>query len=332
MYTPQKIKQEFIDSGLKPSSANSYGNSLSVISRKMSEDGLDVLKTPTVKWFSEEKFDKAFRNLKGTSKRNYLSAVVSWMKIHGEEDTPLFQVLGRERDELNGAYNRLIEKGVKTPYEESLWVEAEELGDLFEHKVLPFLRRMKFDATKRRPLEVDEYDKGEHIKLRDNIILAVYLYPFYDPESNFGVLRNDIVNIKYRPLRGKNIKLPDEEENYFISKPNDGYFIMRDYKTYRSHGELRIDLPKFISSILRKWAVFMDIKDGGVLFPDLKKHNVTQILQRMLNKLTHKAISTQMLRKIYISWRFGKSKDDRDETANSMMHSIETQSNNYTKK
>lgn len=333
MLNKNKIKERFLDGGLKKSSSQSYANTISTVINKLADGNFSVLEDKTDKWFSEEEFNKKFSHLKPTTKRNYISGIVGWMKLNKDVDSDLFKTLSSERDDLNSVYERIVKKGDKTEYEKSQWVDAHELSDIFENKILPVLKRYNLDSSNRKPFNVEEFEDKDISNIQDFVITGFYLYGFFDPESNFGILRNDLADLIYLPLKSVKTKISDDEnKNYFVTYPKSGKLVLRDYKTFKYHGETVINLPKFIFDLLKKWALFLGLKSGDVLFPDLTKMNITTVLQKMLFKFSGKRISVQMLRKIYISSRFSENKKDRDEVSNSMMHSTETQSSIYTKK
>lgn len=320
------VYERLIESGLKPSSAKNYSVALISISKRMCDND-DCLNKATGKWFSLKKFQEEFKHLKKTTSRNYLSSVVAWMKVRKEEDTDLYKSLSKERDEYNHYYERIIKTGEKTDYEKAMWVEPEELKRGFE-KVLEFLKRINFDSIRKPLSNYDNYDSGEIKKIRNHVILAVYLYPFYDKDSNFGVIRNDIATlyVAYTP------KEVEKGKNYLVFGKGGAYIKMVDYKTQNTHGEIEIKLPTLLGVILKRWCQFSHKASGEKVFINVDKHHVTEILQKGLEKLIGKGIGVQMLRKIYVSWRFGKEINDSKEVADSMMHTLSTQQNVYAKK
>jgi hypothetical protein len=334
MFSREKVRDEFLKNGMKISSAKSYSSALGIIYKKMGGD--DVLNTPFSKFFNLEHFDDVFGHLKPNTRRNYISAVIAYMKMRGDVENPIFEELSQERDDLHGIYTRIVENGEKTRNEEILWVEADNLQKAFSEKIRPVLNRLGFDgSSKKSPPKKSEFEDKEIDKIRDLIITAVYLYPFSSFKENFGVMRNDFGNMKYFPYKtkkGAKIKYPNEKDNFFVSKPGgSGFLYMNDYKTSSSYGPSEIVLPNYLSNLLKKWAQFMALVSEDDLFPKVSKNQITHILQRTLKKYTGKPLSTQMLRKIYVSSRFGKDKKNREEVAKSMQHSVGIQGSNYTK-
>ena len=335
MLNKQKIKQQFLDAGLKESSSGAYSNGLVTIVNKLAGSDLDVLEKPTKSWLKISEFKDKFSHLKGTTRRNYLSAAIAWLKLKDEVSSPLFTDLSELRDELNGGYEKRIKSGVKSAQESSLWVEPEVLRDVFAEKILPLLERLNLDDSKRKPIgNWASYDQKDLEKIRDLVILAIYLHAFYDDEARFGVQRNIISTLRYLPItaRIKKVKFPDDKANYFVSRPASGYLFLQNHKTDSTRGVSTVELPGFLSAMLRKWAIFRQVESGGDLFEGMTKHNITNILQKYMGKYTGHKISSQMLRKIHISDRFKEENEEREELAHNMGHSTNMQSSVYTKR
>lgn len=332
----QKIKQQFKDAGLKESSSTAYSNGLVTIVNKLAGSDLDVLEKPTESWLRVPEFKDKFSHLKGTTRRNYLSAAIAWLKLRDEVPSKLFDDLSALRDELNGGYEKRIKTGVKTAQESSLWVEPEVVKEIFEEKVLPLLQRLNLDDSKKKPVgNWASYDQKDLEKIRDHVILAFYLHCFYDEKARFGVQRNIISTLRYLPItaRVKKIKYPDAKGNYFVSRPASGVLFLQDHKTDATRGVRTVEMPDFLSSMLRKWAIFRQVESGGDLFEGLTKHNITNILQKYMGKYSGSRISSQMLRKIHVSGRFEDNREEeKEELADAMGHSVDMQSTVYSKK
>lgn len=326
-YTKKNIISKLEEGGLKSSSAKNYSAALVCIVNKLCDSDLNILKKPTDKWFNKKEFDSKFNHLKQNTIRNYISAVVSWMKVKKETDTKLFKELSNDRDEYNHYYERIIKGGEKTDYEKAMWVDPENIANVYKEKVFPFLDRLGFTSVRKNMSNSNNFDNSEMKKIRDYVILSVYLYPFYDKESNFGVIRNDVANLYLS--NGKNI---EEGKNYFIIGRGGYSLRMSDYKTQSAHGTITIPIPSPLGLILKKWCQFSNKEIGEKVFLGIDKHHVTEILQRNLKTLLGKGVGVQMLRKIYVSWRFGKKIEEEKEVAESMMHTLNTQQNVYAKK
>ncbi len=324
-FTKKTITSKFLENGLKESSSKNYAAALITIIDRLEGGNLDVLKKKTGDWFNKKRFDDSFKHLKTNTIRNYISAVVSWMKLKNETSSKLFIELSKERDEHNDVYERILREGKKTDYEENMWVDGDEIGRCFSEKILPFLERLNFTNPKKPLPSFSNFDNKELKKIKEYVILAVYLFPFYD-KGDFGVIRNDIVTL----LLSTGGKL-EENKNYFVITRGKYFLRMSDYKTKNVHGDIKISIPPLLGIILKRWAIFSQKENGDNLFIGISKHGVTEILQRNLKVLLGKGLGVQMLRKIYVSYKFGDSIREEDAVANSMMHSVKTQHDVYNK-
>lgn len=329
MATRKELFEEFEKSkeDYKPATIKSYVTSIFNVARRFGHNEIPTSKIG--EWFNYDKFFKIYADVKPMTRRNYISAVIALLKVRGEEKSPLFEKLSEYRDTLTNEYERIVEKKELTPSEQAKWVDYDDLKGVYS-KVTPFLERMGFFRKGGKPVKAENYDPKEIKKVRDHVFVALYSYPFHDPESNFGVLRNDLPSLYF--TNGKKGSVPNDGKNYFRWCQGKGELIMRDYKTSKRYGESVIPLPKELGMILKKWTEFNGVGNKERLFPSCERHHVTNSLQSFFKKETGKPLSSQMLRKIYISGRFSKDHNDQEETAKSMMHNVETQQSVYSKK
>ena len=333
MLTRKLIEEKYTDKGLKPTTAKTYTtNLLSVIKRLTGETNTDVLQSDTSKWFNIEMFNEKFSKLKPTTIRNYISCVISWMLANNETCNPLFKELSNMRDTLHKTYEDGVAAG-KSETEVAGWMEGSHIAKQFESQIIPILNRYNL-IHKSKPMSVkySDVDNAEFLKIRDIIIVSFYLIPFCEDSGNFGVLRNDITTFVYVPLKSNAKAFKESKEfNSFITTPSTGRLSMVMYKTDSSHGAISIPLPDIINTVFRKWAVFSQVKVGTLLFPDLTRNAVSCILLKYTKKYLGKSVSTQLLRKMYVTYRFSEDKNDRQEVANNMMHSTGVQDTIYNK-
>ena len=110
--------------------------------------------------------------------------------------------------------------------------------------------------------------------------------------------------------------------------------ILNQFKTSSKYGELKIDIPKDLEKLLR---LYIRINGLGILFKsstgkELSRNALTQLLLKTTKSRIGKAISTTMLRKIYLSSKYAAVKDEMSQDAAVMGHSVGVQSNVYIKK
>ena len=110
--------------------------------------------------------------------------------------------------------------------------------------------------------------------------------------------------------------------------------VLNNYKTSAKYKELDIDIPKDLEKLLR---LYIRINGMGVLFKSstgkpLSRNALSQLLLKETKKRMGKSISTTMLRKIYLSSKYGKVKEEMEKDAKVMGHSTEVAQNVYIKK
>lgn len=107
--------------------------------------------------------------------------------------------------------------------------------------------------------------------------------------------------------------------------------IVRNDKTTNVYGVRKVPLSDKLVSILTKWLKF---KGEGLLLPNAKGQKMsTQSFTQYMKSIFLKDISVDMLRKIYVTFRFdeGISNKEKENLAEFMGHSMEIQSNSYLK-
>ena len=324
------IYQEFLEGQLKPSSAKNYSKILVTLISKLNEGNISCLEGQTSKWFKLKEFEKVFGHLKKTTQRNYLSAVISFMKVRKEDKDKLFSEISEKVKTLHDDYENRIASKKLTKEEEEKWVSAETLADVFKNKILYSLGKYPlFVGTSKRPITRDQIDNDSYLRLRDFVIAAFYLYPFYNQDVDFGIMRNDLANIRLLNVGKKKKFNYDKTKNYFL--PGQELIILNDYKTSRTGGEVRLIIPSFMSNLLSKWVKFLELDGDEYLFPGVSKHDITIILRRITKLLTGIPLGSQMLRKIYVTNKFGDISEQKEKIAKSMGHSVEMQDRAYTK-
>lgn len=332
MYSKKELTTLFERQNYKPTSVRSYVNTLSTVSRKFGFDG-EIPQIQVEKWFDYETFKEFTEDLKTTTIRNYISAIIALMKARDEEKSKLYTTLSEIRDNAHNPYEERVKAGIMSDREKELWTSPSKLKNLYEKKIRPFIERCGFLSSTPTKMVSSDYDKNEINKIRKFVVLAFYFYPFTvdDGDDNFGIMRNDLPTL--RLWKGPIKKIPKDYNFIHIpSRGNIGKIYMREYKTQKTHGEIVITLPKELTTILKNWVKFMNLDNEFYLFPRLTRHQITTILQAFTLKELGNSISTQMLRKMYITHRFGDRHKAMKETANNMMHSVDVQQSVYSKK
>ena len=315
--------EEQLSKNYKPSSVRTYGNTLKLIFHKMD---YTLTEEPISKKFDLSKFFDKIKNLKCTTQRNYISALIALLKSRGETKSSFYNALSEKRDFLNDGYTSGV--GTKSISEKNNWIGADKLKTVYEEKILKVLKTYGLLNVKGKKMKLADLSDSQKDEITGSVILAFYYSPFQDLENNkTGVLRNDIATLKLC----RSSKLPNDNENYlWVKSPSKISVFLNNYKTDHSYGPSEIELGKDMVTILKNYVSLFEIKNDEKIF-GLNKHGITNLLIKFSKKNFKTSLGTQMLRKIYLTEKFGDVKKEKEEVAKNMGHSVSTQSDVYTK-
>jgi hypothetical protein len=125
------------------------------------------------------------------------------------------------------------------------------------------------------------------------------------------------------------IKNIDKGHDNFINK---NFFVFNSYKTAKTYGQQQVEIPKELKTILNKW---IKINPTEFLLFDISYKPLSNVkLNQRLNKLFGKKVGVNMMRKSYLSDKYGDLIDKKNELAIDMklMGSSNLQENIYIKK
>ena len=218
----EEIKNEF-EKIYKPTTAKTYLSNLKLIFRLVGVEEVTSKKIDT--WFPIHEFIEKIKDLKPTTRRNYVSSVIALFKVRKETGCKMFDALSEERDFLNDVYLKNASSG-KSKNEKENWTEIEELKNLYLDEVKKYLDSFGMYSKKPKKLNLTP---SQLAKIKEYVIIASFLFPFVDIENNLtGVLRNDISTLKYF----KGSTLPENELNYFwLKTASGGKIVLREHKT-----------------------------------------------------------------------------------------------------
>jgi len=244
-----------------------------------------------------EKVIKFLKNLPSNKRKTILSALVV---ITDNKDYRELML-----DDIK-EYNKEEAKQTKSESVKENWVERDEL-----EKIYSFLRNEYNLLSKKGSLKSHDYQR-----MVDYILLSL-LGGFYIPPRR----SKDYVNFKIKNI-DKNV------DNYM----NKNELVFNSYKTAKTYGTQKVEIPKELKSILNKW---IKINPTDYLLFDSEFNQLNNVkLNQRLNKLFDKKASVNALRKSYLSDKFGdmiEMKNELDKTMNKM-GSSRSQENIYIKK
>lgn len=165
-----------------------------------------------------------------------------------------------------------------------------------------------------------EVNRKEYEILLRNMVLSLYVNQAPRRASDYALMRY---------TNGG-----DDKFNYYTDK---NMMIFNNYKTSKTYGKQEIDVSKN-KALLKDMKMYLKhrkpdssgkdmliVKYNGVPF------NAVNDMTRTLNNIFGKKISTNMLRNIYVSDKYGSMKQGMIEDAEAMGHSTKTQQEIYNK-
>ena len=294
----------------KDSTVNMYSANLLKLMKLFDMDNLDFLK-------DMDKVEDKIKDLHYTTKRNYLNAIIVYLTAKDKDDKKIEKYV-ETRDKYNDLYQEHQSSGVISDKQKNSFVPIEEVNKM--------IKQMAKEIKDKKLKSKDD------LTAKDKNLITVYtLFNIYTRLP----LRNDLAGMQVINKRAYN-KLSDkekEENNYLVINKNTMYMVLNQYKTSSKYKELNIDIPKDLERLLRQ---YIKINGKGILFKSstgkpLTRNALSQLLLKTSKKYMGKSISTTMLRKIYLSSKYGAMKKELEADNKVMGHSKEVALNTYIK-
>jgi integrase len=293
---------------LKPNSVKQYEVQLKKLKNLFDSDDYKFLKNP-------ENVNKKLEGLHYTSVRNMYNAIIILLMALNS-DKKMDKLIGQYselRDELNHKYEDEQKSGVISDKQKDNFVDMSEVEKM--------ISQLKSDVTKLK--------KKKTLTKMD--ISTLRAYTLFSMLSRIPT-RNDASNMMYISQKAYK-KLSDEEKqknNYLVNERNNMKFIYNVYKTSKKYGENVIPVPPELKPVMRLYIKLMDYKVGDNIFP-MSRNAISQLLLKTSKKYMGKNISSTMLRKIYLSSKYGKLKEEMEKDASMMGHSVDVAQSTYVK-
>ena len=297
---------------LKTNTIKQYVTNLNKLKNMFDTDDYDFLSD------TEEVMDK-LSDLHYLSQRNILNAVVVLLMAlnHDEKYDKLLQEYGKLRDEFNDKYSDEQKSGVISDKQSANFATIEEVYEMINQM-----------ATELKPIK----KKTELSKKEFSLLQAFTLFNIYARMP----MRNDVAGMKTIQKRAYN-KLSEEDkkaENWLVLEKNGMFFVLNKYKTSKKYEEL--DLPiedKALRTIIR---FYLKHNGMGVLFKtstgkSITRTELSKLLIKFSKKYMSKSISTTLLRKIYLSSKYGDMKKELEKDNKVMGHSKGVALDTYVK-
>ena len=215
--------------------------------------------------------------------------------------------------------------------------------DIYDKDLLDFYGKLARDARNEdtiqrinRPATEQELesfiDWNDIIKLRET----------YNKKKN----NNDRDYMKYitlclftmlPPQRGQvfyNCYIDKDVEGSNILDIDKKILIIREYKTKRIYGTIELPLTDELIDIIKEWKLYKKKGDGRLIYNIKGETMSTSVFTAFMYSIFNSNISTDMLRKIYISHKISEGIDikERQKLSEEMGHSVFLQEFIYNKK
>ncbi len=309
----EKIREsrEKMGRDLKESTVKIYVKNIKNISRLLSEDdeeqgGVEWLKdVEAVKQKIED------LNYNDTTKRNYYNAIIIYLQSISEDggNTDMINKYTKIRDEINKIYEESNASSVWSDKQLKNLITAEEFYGMI--------------ADIGRELRARQLKKKKKLTESDRSLLQIYTILNIHREIP---LRNDLAGMVV--IQQKDFEQMDEEDkkvgNFLVTGKGIMFMSLNDYKTSRKYGSLKIMLNQNLRRIVR-FHIHFSINEHLLVRADgkpMSKNLLSQVILREFKKRTGKNISTTMLRKIYLTEKYGTFKEELEKDNNNMAHSM----------
>ena len=317
---------------IKPSTVKMYISNVKKLSKTMN----DGVETGGFEWLKDlnkvkSKLEEPRPNgkpLHFSSIRNYMNSAIMYLYAINEEGNTddLIREYSDIRDKLNQQYDDSVATGTYSSNQEKNVITMEEL-----QKVITDI------GTELKDMKLKSLDK---INTRQRSLLQIYLI------LNVHILmpfRNDLGGMIVSNKRDFNkITLEEKKKHNYLVLERNGksmFFCMNDYKTSRKYSEKCIELPPDLRKVMRFYLQFsqneylLTRNDGE----PMTRNSISQALIKTFVKRTGRSVSTNLIRKIYLSSKFSQYKippeiqKEMEKDAHVMCHSVAVQQKIYTK-
>ena len=301
---------------LKPNTIKQYVKNLNQLKKLFNSDDLNFIDKPN-------QVMEKLNDLHYLSQRNFLNAIIVFLSSinKDEEMDELLEQYGKKRDELNDKYIEENKSGIISDKQSKNFSTTEDIFKMINQmgeELKPLKKKSKEDITKKEM----------------QLLQAYVLFNIYSrmPMRNDVAGMEAITQAQYRKLDNETKK-----ENNYLVVPSKGkiYFVLNKYKTSKKYEELNLPIEDpNLRKILR---YYIKMNGMGVLFKTstgkpLTRIELSKVLIKYSKRYMNKSISTTLLRKIYLSSKYSKVKEDMEKDAHMMGNSVSTQQAVYVKK
>ena len=300
---------------VKENTVKQYEVNLRKLQKLYDTEGYDFLSKP------DDVMNK-IKDLHYLSQRNMLNAIIVLLMAlnHDEKYDELLITYGDLRDELNDKYSDEQKSGVISDKQSKNFTDIEAIYKMINDMaddLKPIKKKSKDDITKKE----------------SQLLQAYTLFNIYSRMP----MRNDVAGMMaINQAAYKKLSEDEKKENNYLVVPSKGniYFVLNKYKTSKKYQEL--DLPIEDANLRKILRYYLKMNGMGVLFKTstgkpLTRTELSKVLLKYSQKYMNKSISTTLLRKIYLSSKYGDMKKELEKDNKVMGHSKAVALDTYVK-
>lgn len=253
-----------------------------------------------------ESIQDKIKDFKPNTQRNYIISIASILKcfLNNNKNNKKMMKIYESYSKLLDDYNvKLKDQTIKTDTEEKNWLDKDELDKTYE--------------------ELKANHKTNKQTFQNYLLLSLYY------------LQAPRRNKDYQALRIAN-KYNDNLDNQFNYLDMKGKrFIFNNYKTAKKYNKQEVNINEELYQILIAYIKAFKLKDGDFLLNDLKTNEPyknTNSITLLLNRIFKRRIGASMLRKSYLTHKYGDQVNELKQDAENMGTSTGVIQTNYIKK
>lgn len=289
-------------SNIKVNTLNAYVTNIHKVFKEVFNNDIN---TDNFNKFSKVK--KYLETLNLATRKNILVAIIVLLQAY---NTPshILKKYNTYFKELSIEYENNYNKQIKSDKEKLNWVTKTEIDNK--------LKSLEILIDK---MNMDKLSKNDKDIIQQHLVISLYIGEHIPP------IRNDYAGMKISNTELKKCNYIDLNNNQII---------LNNYKTDKTYGTKKINIPTYILELITRWIKY---NDSGYLLINIRQGDpmTKNGLTKYLNKIFKpKKVSTTILRKVYLSNKYPVlyNRKDMKNDAYVMGHSIDTQQSIYTKK
>tara|TARA_R110000765_G_scaffold42847_1_gene90198 strand:+ start:8502 stop:9524 length:1023 start_codon:yes stop_codon:yes gene_type:complete len=263
--------------------------------------------------------------------KNYYNTMAELVRVGytGEDKEKAVDDIVECRNSCSAMYHAKVKNHEYSEIQKKKVIDWDEVLSVREN----LTKQLKKEEIRRKIADEVPLTDGDLLLFQDLVLVSLYTYlpPVRNDYANLKVIRAGIYNsLTYNERHAY---------NYLVVSNRDMRISLSQFKTSKTHGTICMVVPKPLKVLLRLW---LRVNESGILLLNrknepLSENGITKHLNRIFLEHSGKAISSTMLRHIFLSSKYGE--DIREELekykekksiADSMGHSVLTQ-NNYVK-